>query len=499
MVRRRDSVFVLALVLASMGWSLPAAAGSSRFFLLSPPAASAPSPTEAPPAPDPAAPAAAPSEPPSPPEPAPPVATTLPPADAASPAQPTPPVVATPLEAPAIEPSLSGFPFVYPGAWLERATFETLPGWAEDRQDLSFRAFLASCPPILRATRPPGSAQPVWFALRDICPRALALGPDIGLEAARSFFETEFRPVRIGKFADIPETYGFLTGYYEPEVEASRERTDAFTTPFLSRPEDLVPGRGSASGGFDARGGAGRWVNGAFLPYFDRGDIENGALDGKGLEIAWVRDPIDLLFTQIQGSARLRFADGSTLRIGYAAHNGHRYVPVGRVMIERGFGTREQMSMDFIRQWMAENPEPATDVRRQNRSYVFFRVKTELRTEDGPIGGQGVSITDWRSIAIDRNVHAYGTPVYIDTILPTGPAESGEPFRRLMIAQDTGSAIVGPARGDLFLGTGFEAGSVAGRIRHRADWFVLLPKALSPDAAEVPVPEPRHPPHRSHR
>jgi membrane-bound lytic murein transglycosylase A len=486
-VRRR--VCLLALALATLGWSLPAAAGSSRLLLLTPQASpvSPEASASAPPA------AAAPSDASPTGEPAPPLATA--PADGTPPAD--APVAASPLVAPPIEPSLSGFPFVYPGAWLERASFVALPGWAEDRQDLSFRTFLVSCPPILRATRPPGTAQPVWFALRDICPRALALGPDIGLEAARSFFETEFRPVRIGKFADSPETNGFLTGYYEPEVEASRERTDAFTTAFLSRPEDLVPGRGSASGGFDARGGAGRWVNGQFLPYFDRGDIENGALDGKGLEIAWVRDPTDLLFTQIQGSARLRFADGSTQRIGYAAHNGHRYVPVGRVMIERGFGTREQMSMDFIRQWMAENPEPATDVRRQNRSYVFFRVKTELRPEDGPIGGQGVSITDWRSIAIDRNVHAYGTPVYIDTILPTGPAESGEPFRRLMIAQDTGSAIVGPARGDLFLGTGFEAGSVAGRIRHRADWFVLLPKALSPDAAEVPVPEPRLPPHRS--
>jgi membrane-bound lytic murein transglycosylase A len=179
------------------------------------------------------------------------------------------------------------------------------------------------------------------------------------------------------------------------------------------------------------------------------------------------------------------------LRIGYAAHNGHRYVPVGRVLVERGIATREQMSMDFIRNWMTGNPETARDVRRQNRSYVFFRVKTELGSEDGPIGAQGVSVTGWRSIAVDRNVHAYGTPIFVDSMLPIGPGESGEPFRRLMIAQDTGSAIVGPARGDLFLGTGPEAGSVAGRIRHAGDWYVLLPAALSPEAAHVPVPEPR--------
>lgn len=408
----------------------------------------------------------------------------------ASPAPPTPPVAEVPANAPDIEPHASGFPFVYPETWSEAVPFARLPGWAEDRQDLSFRAFLISCRQVMAARNAPRSAPAVWYALRDICPRALALAQPVDRDAAKAFFEAEFRPVRIGKFGDRIESEGFLTGYYEPEVVASRERTDQFSAPFLQRPDDLTSARGQTAG-FDARSGAGRWVGGRFLPYFDRGEIEQGALDGRGLEIAWARDPVDVMFTQIQGSARLRFSDGSTLRIGYAAHNGHRYVPVGRVMIERGIANREQMSMDFIRSWMAQNPEAARDVRWQNRSYVFFRVKTELSAEDGPIGAQGVPVSDWRSIAVDRNVHAYGTPVFIDALLPTGQGETGEPFRRLMIMQDTGSAIVGPARGDLYLGTGFEAGSVAGRIRHRADWYVLLPHALSPDAAQVPVPEPR--------
>lgn len=411
--------------------------------------------------------------------------------EAALPPQPEAPAAVAETE-PAAPPAphASGFPFVFPETWSEAGSFANLHGWAEDRQDLTFRAFRISCRQIMAARNAPRSAPDIWRALRDICPRALALPESVPVDAARAFFEAEFRPVRIARFGERIEEDGFLTGYYEPEVLASREKTETFTAPFLLRPDDLTSARGRTAG-FDARSGAGRWVAGRFLPYFDRGEIEQGALDGRGLEIAWARDPTDVMFTQIQGSARLRFPDGSTLRIGYAAHNGHRYVPVGRVMIERGIATREQMSMDFIRTWMAENPDAARDVRWQNRSYVFFRVKSELAAEDGPIGAQGVPVTDWRSIAVDRNVHAYGTPVYIDALLPTSQTETGEPFRRLMVMQDTGSAIVGPARGDLYIGTGFEAGSIAGRIRHRAHWHVLLPKALSPEAAAVPVPEPR--------
>lgn len=491
-MRHRPILRLAVAVWAMAAVAAPAEAGSNDLLLiLKPPAATAPesapgaaasatgaaAPAEAAPAPD-----AAPSE-------ASPAAADPSPAGGAT--QPAAPVAAAEGEpASPPPPHPSGFPFVFPETWSEAGSFASLPGWAEDRQDLTFRAFRISCRQIMAARNAPRSAPDVWRALRDICPRALALPEPVSIDSARAFFEAEFQPVRIARFGERVEEDGFLTGYYEPEVLASREKTEAFTAPFLTKPEDLTSARGRTAG-FDARSGAGRWVGGRFLPYFDRGEIEQGALDGRGLEIAWARDPVDVMFTQIQGSARLRFPDGSTLRIGYAAHNGHRYVPVGRVMIERGIATREQMSMDFIRAWMSGNPEAARDVRWQNRSYVFFRVKSELAAEDGPIGAQGVPVTDWRTIAVDRNVHAYGTPVFIDALLPTSQTETGEPFRRLMVMQDTGSAIVGPARGDLYLGTGFEAGSIAGRIRHRAHWHVLLPKALSPEAAAVPVPEPR--------
>ena len=461
---------VLALAVLAAAGLAPARAGSNDLLLLLPrPAPEVPAmPAPEEPAPEAAAPEAAPTPP----------AVAAPPADLAPGAFEPPPAHA------------SGFPFVFPETWSEAARFESLPGWAEDRQELTLAAFRRSCRPVLASRAPPRASPDVWRALRDICPRALALPDSVDAAAARAFFEAEFRPLRIARFGERTEEDGFLTGYYEPEVLASREKTEAFSAPFLTRPDDLSSARGRTAG-FDARSGAGRWVGGRFLPYFDRAEIEQGALDGRGLEIAWARDQTDVMFTQIQGSARLRFPDGGTLRIGYAAHNGHRYVPVGRVMIERGLATSEQMSMDFIRTWMAENPEAARDVRWQNRSYVFFQVKGELSAEEGPVGAQGVPVTDWRTIAVDRNVHAYGTPVFINAMLPTGQAETGEPFRRLMVMQDTGSAIVGPARGDLYLGTGPEAGSTAGRIRHRADWYVLLPKALSPEAAAVPVPEPR--------
>jgi len=469
-----------ALVTAASLGNVARAGSNDLLLLLTPPAAPAVAPAQLPeatPAPAPSA-AAQPAEP-APPAQSPPAVPTAP-AAAGRPAEPEADVTAS---------HASGFPFVYPETWSEVARFADLPGWAEDRQDLALKAFRISCRTILAASGPPRTAPRVWQAVREICPRAMALPDPVSAADARAFFEREFRPVRIARFGERMEADGFLTGYYEPEVLASRERNDAFPAPFHAKPDDLVSAR--SGGGFDARSGAGRWVNGRFLPYFDRGEIEEGALSGRGLEIAYARDPVDVMFTQIQGSARLRFPDGSTLRIGYAAHNGHRYVPVGRVMIERGIATREQMSMDFIRAWMADNPEPARDVRRQNRSYVFFRVKSELSAEDGPIGAQGVPVTDWRTIAVDRNVHAYGTPVFVEGLLPTGIGETGEPFQRLMVMQDTGSAIVGPARGDLYLGTGLEAGSVAGRIRHRANWFVLLPRSLSPEAAAVPVPEPR--------
>jgi membrane-bound lytic murein transglycosylase A len=228
------------------------------------------------------------------------------------------------------------------------------------------------------------------------------------------------------------------------------------------------------------------------VPYYDRAEIEDGAIAGRGLEICWLKNQTDLLFTQIQGSARVRLEDGSTLRINYDAHNGYPYTPVGRILIERNIIPKEQMSMQKIREWMEQNPDGANDLRRQNKSYVFFR-EVQLSDKDEAVGAQGVPLTPGRSIAVDKALHVYGTPFFIEGELPIDSERSKTPFHRLMIAQDTGSAIVGPARADLYFGAGTEAGRVSGRLRHNARFVILIPKSLDPVARgrKVPVPDER--------
>jgi membrane-bound lytic murein transglycosylase A len=228
------------------------------------------------------------------------------------------------------------------------------------------------------------------------------------------------------------------------------------------------------------------------VPYYDRAQIEDGAIAGRGLEICWLKDPTDLLFSQIQGSARVHLEDGSTIRINYDAHNGYPYTPVGRVLIDRGIIPKDQMSMQKIRDWMEQNPDGAKDLRRANRAYVFFR-EVQLSDKDEAVGAQGVPLTPGRSIAVDKSLHVYGTPFFIEGVLPIDSEQSKTPFHRLMIAQDTGSAITGPARADLYFGAGADAARVSGRLKNNMHFVMLVPKSLDPAALgrKLPVPDPR--------
>jgi len=292
----------------------------------------------------------------------------------------------------------------------------------------------------------------------------------------------------------LSESLGLLTGYYEPIVDGSRFPTREFTVPIYRRPDDLVLLTARRDGeGFPNKGEVGRRVGDQVVtPYFDRAEIENGALDGRHLEICWIKDPIDLLFIQIQGSARIRLEDGLLLRVNYDSHNGLPFTPVGRPLIERNIIPREEMSMARIRKWMLANPEEAREVRQSNRSFVFFRI-TGLGDEGEPAGGQGVRLTPGRSIAVDKSLHAYGTPFFIQADLPITSERPSTRFRRLMIAQDTGSAIVGPARADLFFGAGDDAGRVAGRIKQMGRFAMLVPREIDPGlaAAHLSLPPPR--------
>jgi membrane-bound lytic murein transglycosylase A len=195
------------------------------------------------------------------------------------------------------------------------------------------------------------------------------------------------------------------------------------------------------------------------------------------------------LFAQIQGSARVRLEDGTLLRVNYDAHNGWPYTPVGRVLAERKEISKDAISMQSIRDWMIAHPDNARDVRRQNKSYVFFRI-TDLATADEAVGGEGVPLVPGRSIAVDRSLHAYGTPFFITADLPIANEKAGTRFRRLVFAQDTGSAIVGPARADIYFGAGAEAARIAGRIRHPGQFVILLPRELDPVEAGRNMPLP---------
>jgi membrane-bound lytic murein transglycosylase A len=372
-------------------------------------------------------------------------------------------------------------------AALEPVGWDDLDGWDRDDHASAFATFQASCRPIVRS-KPGADVRPVRAALQAVCVRAVA-AQALDEAAARQFFEANFRPVRIRRLTD---SAGFVTGYYEPIVDGSRFPTREFTVPLYRRPHDLVAAGATepSTASFPNSGHSSRKTStGELVPYYDRGEIEDGALDGQHLELCWLRSKTEALFIEIQGSARIRLEDGTMMRLNYDAHNGYSYVPVGRVLIERGFVAREEMSMQRIREWMQANPEEANDVRRQNRLEVFFRIVG--LTDDGEaIGAQGIPLSAGRSIAVDKALHVYGTPFFIEADLPLENARTNAPFRRTMIAQDTGSAIVGPARADLFFGAGDEAGQVAGRIRQAGRFAMLLPREIDPVAAGANMPLP---------
>ncbi len=378
-------------------------------------------------------------------------------------------------------------PLRIPDAELEPTRWAELDGWSGDDHATAFATFQASCRPIVRSNGA-NDERPVRVALERVCARAMKAGA-LDRTAAQRFFEDNFLPIRIRKLGDQA---GFLTGYYEPIVGGSRFPTREFTVPLYRRPPDLIAAGAAQPGGpFPNSGRAFRRTSGGELvPYYDRGEIEDGALDGQHLEICWLRSATEALFIQIQGSARVRLEDGTMLRLNYDAHNGYPYVPVGRVLIERNVIPREEMSMQRIREWMRANPDDAKDVRRQNKSMVFFRI-VGLTDEGEALGAQGIPLSAGRSIAVDKALHVYGTPFFIAADLPIASAQPNTVFRRTMIAQDTGSAIVGPARADLYFGAGEQAGAVAGRVRQPGRFAMLLPRDLDPVAAGARMPLPR--------
>jgi membrane-bound lytic murein transglycosylase A len=369
--------------------------------------------------------------------------------------------------------------------------FAALPGWADDDQSAALPALRKSCAYFARqsdATRlqpaPTDSQVPGIGGLvgdwRAVC-AAAAQVPDNNRAAARAFFEREFKPF---KAANNRDTQGLFTGYYEAELRGAKQPSGRYKVPLYKLPGDLVAVDLAEFGSeFAGRTIAGKVVQGKLRPYDDRATIERGALKGKSLELLWVDDAIDAFFLHIQGSGRVVMDDGSVLRVGYAGKNGQPYVAIGRELVARGVMKPEEVSMQGLRAWLKANPREAEPLMNANRSYVFFQETKGAGPSEGPIGAQTVALTPGRSLAVDRKFLPLGLPIWLDASHPdggSGPSSSGEArIRRLVVAQDTGGAIRGPVRGDVFFGWGEQAAARAGAMRDRGEYYLLLPNAVA--------------------
>jgi membrane-bound lytic murein transglycosylase A len=356
--------------------------------------------------------------------------------------------------------------------------FEDLAGFAEDDLLNAFRTWRRSALAIVADAPATRRGAPIPKALVAIA-RA-ALGKDIDdRQAARDFFVEYFRPYRVRPKDD--RRSGFVTGYYEPLLRGALAPSPEFSAPVLARPDDLVTfaPEGTPPDLDPSLSGAQRLAGGALRPYPERAAIEAAAERGATRPILWLEDHVELFLAQVQGSARVALPDGRVLRLAYDGRNGQPYTSIGRLLIDQDAIEERAMSLDALKTWLRANGQRPGDkgreIMQRNRSYVFFKLEENFDPEEGPIGGAGIALTPLRSIAVDRTLWPYGAPFWIEARLPwEGP--SFKSFRRLMIAQDTGSAILGAARADIFFGAGEEAGRRAGDIRHDADFTVLLPR-----------------------
>jgi membrane-bound lytic murein transglycosylase A len=336
--------------------------------------------------------------------------------------------------------------------------------WQDDAVSETWSAFLQSCSTLVKRA--------AWQA---VCAEAARMAtPDDA--TARAFFEQRFQPYQAT--ADDGSTEGMVTGYYEPLLKGDRVRTARARFPLYAAPDDLIPVELTSVypelKGLRLRG---RLVGNKLVPYPTRKDIEMAGNGFKGQPIAWAEDPVDLFFLQIQGSGRIELPDGSHIRVGYADQNGHPYQSVGKLLVERGELKLEQASMQGIKTWGAKNPDKLPGLLASNPSFVFFR---ELPNGlSGPLGALGVPLTGGRSIAVDPRFIPLGAPVFLATTQPNSPL----PLNRLVMAQDTGSAIRGGVRADFFWGFGDKAGELAGRMKQRGRMWVLLPRTWPEVAA----------------
>jgi membrane-bound lytic murein transglycosylase A len=338
-------------------------------------------------------------------------------------------------------------------------SWSSLPGWAEADLASAWPALLNTCAKL-------GSTDPKW---RSICADANAQPPPDNA-SARAFFERWFEPHR--QRAGLFRGTGLITGYYEPLLHGSWTRTERYRHPIYRAPDDLLSIElGAIHPELRGKRVRGRLDGRRVVPYYSRAEIDNAATPLAGNELLWVDDPVALFLLHVQGSGRVRLESGEMVAIGYAQQNGHPYTAIGRTLIERAGFAPEQVDLPTIRAWLAQHPDEAQSLMNSNASYVFFTLRDGGLP--GPLGSLGVPLLAQQAVAVDPAYIPLGTPVWLDTDLPG----DGAPYRRLLFAQDTGGAIKGPLRADVFFGGGSEAEDYAGRMKQRGRLYVLLPAA----------------------
>lgn len=340
----------------------------------------------------------------------------------------------------------------------EAVSWEALPGWQQDQQQQALPALLAQCPRMVKkATN--------WKA---ICDAAKHLN-NADSDAMRAFMQRYFQPHEILGLNETKE--GLITGYYEPILNGSRTPSERYRFPLYKRPQGMLQiDLGDLYPELKGKRVRGRIEGNKVVPFYDRAAIDGEKPPLVGEELLWVDDPTAAFFLHVQGSGRVRLEDGSMTGVGYADQNGHPYRSIGKVLIERGELTKESVTLFTIAQWLQENPSQAQALLNENPSYVFFVERNDL--QNGPRGSLNVPLTAERSVAIDRKIIPLGTPLWLSTQLP----DSQHPYQRLVFAQDTGGAINGPVRADLFFGSGEQAERYAGTMKQRGQLFALLPK-----------------------
>lgn len=350
---------------------------------------------------------------------------------------------------------------------LQPVAFSALPGWASDNQAASLSAFKKSCTVMMK--RSAGTPVAPTAIAGKISDWQQACNAASTATDPKQFFQNYFNAYAM---TTSQGTTGLFTGYYVSMLQGSLVKTAEYNVPLYKRPSDLVMVElGEFRPALKGQRIAGKVVDGKLKPYADRAAIDRGALAGKDLEVVWVNDADAAFFVQVQGSGRVQLTDGRILHIGYDGQNGHVYNAIGRELIARGELTKENVSLQTITAWLKSHPSQAQALRDKNPSYVFFKA---MEGDKGAVGAQGVTLTAERSLAVDPKFVPYGAPVYLNAPHPLGGI-----IQRLVVAQDTGGAITGPVRGDVFWGTGALAEQAAGKMKSRGEAWILLPKTLT--------------------